>query len=678
MKASSAGIRRPLLVALAVFFVALAPFGWLSARIGRDIRQYDRHRLSALATSISKALTNDSARHQRLMQRWHDRMAVLPSPPDEKARDRLFEDSEIENHDRFRAIGHAAWVGNRLLVLHSQSRGQGEQIAVGTDLAAFPEIRAALENESGKMRGMTVCALSVDLPGVGVRNLLLTSMYPGTKEGGVIFASVVPADFLNPISTKWQRVGTTGGNGNEYSQDDELPGVAEGLVRVEEIPPGAKAPLGDMPEMQWDGGMGNLHLLFRRGPEFSHSSRTREPVWIMIAGGTMALLLAALAWMQARQREKLQIQVAERTAELGLYKAIVVTTSDLVGLCDLEGKPIFMNPAGRAMLGINDDEALEDYPLSRIYPPPVVERFASEGIPHASKHGFWSAELNMLRRGVEFPVSFVGVAIPSADGRSLNLGFIARNITAQRLLDQQLRETLEHERDLLDMKSRFVNTVTHEFRTPLAVILSSCDILSHYLDRLSDEDRQEHLNDIFRACQDMSRMLGQVLDLGTLDVAHAAVKSRSLELSEVFSRIADESASATPGGNLEISLDPNLAAAAGDETLLRHIFLNLISNARKYSAPASPVKVTGRRDGADAVFTVTDQGIGIPAADLPRLFESFSRGSNVRDAPGTGLGLSIVKRSVTAHGGTVFLTSEEGRGTAVTIILPLFSSLSSP
>ena len=111
-----------------------------------------------------------------------------------------------------------------------------------------------------------------------------------------------------------------------------------------------------------------------------------------------------------------------------------------------------------------------------------------------------------------------------------------------------------------------------------------------------------------------------------------------------------------------------------DESLLRHIFSNLLANAVKYSAEGSEVEFTVKRDGAHAVFTVQDRGIGIPEADHPRLFEAFHRGSNVGQISGTGLGLMIVKRCVDLHRGEISFVSKEGQGTTFTVRLPLFEN----
>jgi signal transduction histidine kinase len=112
-----------------------------------------------------------------------------------------------------------------------------------------------------------------------------------------------------------------------------------------------------------------------------------------------------------------------------------------------------------------------------------------------------------------------------------------------------------------------------------------------------------------------------------------------------------------------------------DEHLLRHILENLLSNAAKYSAEGSEIRIAVERQQEQAVIEVEDRGIGIPAADQSRLFETFHRASNVENRPGTGLGLSIVRKSVDLHGGDISFASSTGKGTRFTVRLPLRRNL---
>jgi signal transduction histidine kinase len=246
---------------------------------------------------------------------------------------------------------------------------------------------------------------------------------------------------------------------------------------------------------------------------------------------------------------------------------------------------------------------------------------------------------------------------------------------------QELRTALDKERELHELKSNFVNLVSHEFRTPLSIILSSTEILNSYLHLLKPEQRDMHLKDIKESTCYMADLVEDVLMLGRVEAGKIQFAPAPLNLPQFCQRLVDEINSATNQRcPIELTTDSREDSATGDEALLRHVFMNLLSNAVKYSPPAGPVSFSVERVRQDALFVVRDQGIGIPAEDLKRLFSAFHRGSNVGQLPGTGLGLFIVHRCVELHHGHINISSAEGVGTTVTVRVPLFTNggVSSP
>jgi signal transduction histidine kinase len=241
--------------------------------------------------------------------------------------------------------------------------------------------------------------------------------------------------------------------------------------------------------------------------------------------------------------------------------------------------------------------------------------------------------------------------------------------------EAEIRRALELERELGELKTNFVSMVSHEFRTPLEVIVSSTDILDRYLDRLPAPERAEHLGAIQDSVKRMSGMMEDVLLLGRFESERQQFRPDDLHLTACCRRLVDEMRSATGDRcPIQFSLVDDVPLARADESLLRHILTNLLSNAVKYSPAGSPVRLSLARDGADAVFCIEDNGLGIPAADQTHLFEAFHRGRNAGQISGTGLGLVIVKRSVELHGGRIEFTSAEGKGTQFTVRLPVFSA----
>lgn len=206
------------------------------------------------------------------------------------------------------------------------------------------------------------------------------------------------------------------------------------------------------------------------------------------------------------------------------------------------------------------------------------------------------------------------------------------------------------------LKSQFVSTVSHEFRTPLGVIVSSAGILDRYLDRLPPEQRCEHLANIQTAGKRMAELMENALLFSRLEANRLAFNPQPLDLAALCREVAAEC-----GDRVVCQLTPT--QITGDEALLRQILTNLLTNALKYSQ--EPVVLELR----DRTLRVRDHGIGIPAAEREKLGEPFWRASNAGAVPGTGVGLFIVKRCVELHGASWCVESEVGKGTTITVNL---------
>jgi PAS domain S-box-containing protein len=253
------------------------------------------------------------------------------------------------------------------------------------------------------------------------------------------------------------------------------------------------------------------------------------------------------------------------------------------------------------------------------------------------------------------------------------------DITKRKQIESGLLKALARERELSEMKTSFVSTVSHEFRTPLGIISSSAEILDRYFDRLPPNQRREHLETIVRSTRLLAGLMEEVLVLGTVESSAMRFAPRPVDLTNLCATLCDEMRSATHRVcPIEVVTRGDLTGAVTDETLLRRIFSNLLSNAVKYSPAGAPVSLSIERAGENALFRVQDRGIGIPPEDLRALGTAFHRGRNVGQRPGTGLGLAIVLRCVQLHGGELNFESEPGTGTCVVVRLPLFKIASVP
>ena len=237
----------------------------------------------------------------------------------------------------------------------------------------------------------------------------------------------------------------------------------------------------------------------------------------------------------------------------------------------------------------------------------------------------------------------------------------------------ELHHALAAERELNELRSRFVSMVSHEFRTPLGVILSAAENLDSYFERLKPEQRRSQLDHVIQATRQMAKVMENVLFIGRAEAGKLDFKPVTLNLAGVCESLVQQVQTSTENKcPIRFHAEP-LPPARGDESLLRHILSNLLTNAVKYSQEAADVEFVLERSNGEAVFRVRDKGIGIPASDQKQLFTAFHRGGNAGQVPGTGLGLVIVKRCVELHGGQINCESLEGKGTTFTVKLPLFS-----
>jgi len=249
---------------------------------------------------------------------------------------------------------------------------------------------------------------------------------------------------------------------------------------------------------------------------------------------------------------------------------------------------------------------------------------------------------------------------------------LARSSGELQVAVDSLREERNKQAELAELKSRFVATTSHEFRTPLSVIMSSAEMLGAYGDRFTPDKIERHLTRIRNSATNMTRMLEDILLLGRAESGRLEYAPGPLHL-RAFCEDLVSTAELADGGAHRIALEVEATEEAllADETLLRHALGNLLSNALKYSPAGQQVMFTARADARSLQFSIEDRGIGISAEDQKHLFSSFHRGSNVGRIRGSGLGLSIVKHAIDLQHGTVELRSALDEGTKVIVRVPL-------
>ncbi len=233
-----------------------------------------------------------------------------------------------------------------------------------------------------------------------------------------------------------------------------------------------------------------------------------------------------------------------------------------------------------------------------------------------------------------------------------------------------LKQALEKEKELNELKSRFVSMASHEFRTPLATIMSSLSLVKSYGDRNDKEKQNNHINKIKASIHNLTDILNDFLSVSKLEEGKVEKVSEEFDIIEYINGIISEMKPLTkPGQNFDYTHKGGTTVYL-DKKFLMNIFFNLISNAIKFSPEDKSICITTDVTPASIKISVEDKGIGISKEDQEHLFERFFRGNNATHIQGTGLGLNIVANYVQLMNGTIGFESTENIGTKFNITIP--------
>ncbi len=235
---------------------------------------------------------------------------------------------------------------------------------------------------------------------------------------------------------------------------------------------------------------------------------------------------------------------------------------------------------------------------------------------------------------------------------------------------QELNEALDKERQLNEIKSRFVSMASHEFRTPLTTVLSSASLLSKYTTSDEQDKRDKHIQRIKNSVNNLNDILEDFLSLGKLNEGKVEKREEKVNLRSLLEDTIDEMKALVKKEQQFVLDCDDSCEAFTDKKLFRNILINLVSNAIKFSEEGTTITIKGRVVADKAIISVADQGIGISEMDQQHLFASFFRAANATNIKGTGLGLHIVKRYIDLLGGEVELQSELNKGTTVNFTIP--------
>jgi len=302
----------------------------------------------------------------------------------------------------------------------------------------------------------------------------------------------------------------------------------------------------------------------------------------------------------------------------------------------------------------------------------------------------WRGELrNRAKDGTIYWVDTTIVPFLNEQGKPYQYLAIRSDITQRKLAEEQLlrinedlenkvRErtlelthALEKEKELNEMKSRFVSIASHEFRTPLSAILSSTSLVEHYTKQEQEEKRRKHIDRIKSSVRNLTSILDDFLSLEKLEQGKVEAHSIQFNLKEFIEDAIEEMEGMLKRKHQKVNFSyDGPEEIYQDKKILRNVLLNLLSNAVKYSPEAKEIHVSAQIKGDKVFLAVKDEGIGIPLEAQKNLFDKFFRAKNATNIQGTGLGLNIVKRYVELLDGDISFTSKENAGTTFTVEFP--------
>lgn len=549
----------------------------------------------------------------------------------EEARVRSHESHVIRSRCRHKD-GHYIWIESSGQAVFSKTTGEFEGfIAAARNITAQKLAEEALQESEARYR-----MLAENITDVIVRV---------TAEGVYTYASASSRTVLG-----YEPEEIIGETLVEHIHPDDLEPMLR--VRDESVRTGIEVPL--------------IYRIRHRDGHYIWLEVVRQPVPPAAPGMPYEYVASARDITDRKMAEEALVHQRD------FLQLVIDNLPDLIMVRDQEGRFQLANRALAALYGVTPD-ALVGRLESEITSEPLQIAVGGES----------DAEVLDRRKPVFIPEETIldryyqTTKIPLQNASQVydRMLIVASDITARKLAEESLHQALKKEKELNELKSRFVSMASHEFRTPLATILMLTETLTMHRAKMTDAQIDQRLHKMQEQVDFLTQIMDDVLQLARLQARRAEFNPTLLDLDSLCRSVIDEFQSRPNlGREFVYTCDPVLHKAILDRKLIRQIVSNLISNAVKYSYEESKIIVNLEHADECVVLKVQDEGIGIPESDMKHLFEPFHRANNVGTISGTGLGLTIAMESVEMHGGTINVETEVGKGTTFIVCLPVTRS----
>lgn len=380
------------------------------------------------------------------------------------------------------------------------------------------------------------------------------------------------------------------------------------------------------------------------------------------------------------------IKSKEKLEEVGaINKAVLENAGAIIISTNTDGIIQSFNPGAEKCSGYTAEEVIGKLTPIAFRCPEELKRRAiqfSEELGETIKPGFETytakAKRNIQQKdewifvrkdGSRFPVSKIVTALRNKNNEITGYIGVAVDITELKQKEDNLRQSLQKEKELNELKSRFVSMASHEFRTPLSTVLSSAYLIEKYTSEKDQPKREKHLQRIVSSVNMLTDILNDFLNVGKIEEGKIYTKFSEFNIRQLVTTFLEEIKHTLKKGQVINYKHEGEMMVWLDCSIMRHILMNLVSNASKFSMENSAIEIGTICQNDTLLLKVKDYGIGISKDDQKHLMERFFRGANTTDVQGTGLGLHIVAKYTEILKGQIAFKSELGKGTEITITL---------
>ena len=362
------------------------------------------------------------------------------------------------------------------------------------------------------------------------------------------------------------------------------------------------------------------------------------------------------------------------------YRLISENIQDIITIVDQNANVHYMSSSFSKITGYPTDYFYNESPFNYIHPEDieVVQSFLM-GVAQSGKDDKMLFRFKKSNGEYMWLETLASVLSSSINTDNVLLQTSSRDVTLRKQAEIELTKALQKEKELGELKSRFVSMASHEFRTPLSTIRVGAELIKAYIDKdepglspKTNDKVSNKLEEIMIDVDRISELMADILTMGKIEASKVPFNPLPISITKfVNDYLQYEAPKVLLGRNINTSIEKVESNSLLDEKLMKQVLQNAISNAVKYSKPETQIDIKLFQQSGNAIIEIADRGIGIPEKELNFLFESFFRATNVENIPGTGLGLPIMKLFIEMHGGDIKIESKHNIGTTVRIVLPL-------